>query len=206
MKPLSITLVLFGLLALMQPAYQLDLPGALLGIVVLLCAVTTFRSTEISSFLRIFVGIFSTETIVFGLVVLAGRAGLWPANYAEYLPPESLPLTVAIFSIIVYLVAQSGSVGQITRIADRYFNAEEAGRARVWPFRPFTALERRIGVAMVALLVLINQAQVGIIVRLNFFKSRLVQCHSKPRCSYFLASAAVCLYAFCFRTCGDDSH
>ena len=56
MKPLSITLVLFGLLALMQPAYQLDLPGALLGIVVLLCAVTTFRSTEISSFLRIFVG------------------------------------------------------------------------------------------------------------------------------------------------------
>jgi hypothetical protein len=31
MKPLSITLVLFGLLALIQPAHQLDLPGALLG-------------------------------------------------------------------------------------------------------------------------------------------------------------------------------
>ena len=108
MKPLSITLVLFGLLALIQPAHQLDLPGALLGIVVLFCAVTTFRSTAISSFLKIFVGIFSIETIVFGLAVLAGRAGLWPANYAEYLPPESLPLTVAIFSIIVYLVAQSG--------------------------------------------------------------------------------------------------
>ena len=117
MKPLSITLVLFGLLALMQPAHQLDLPGALLGIVVLFCAVTTFRATQISSFLKIFVGIFSIETIVFGLAVLAGGAGLWPANYAEYLPPESLPLTVAIFSIIVYLVAQSGSVGQITRIA-----------------------------------------------------------------------------------------
>ena len=173
MKPLSITLVLFGLLALVQPAHQLDLPGALLGIVVLFCAVTTFRSTQISSFLKIFVGIFSTETIVFGLAVLAGRAGLWPANYAEYLPPESLPLTVAIFSIIVYLVAQSGSVGQITRIADRYFNAEEAGRARVWPFRPFTALKRRIGVAMVVFLVLINQAQVGITVRLSFFNRDL---------------------------------
>ena len=110
MKPLSVTLVLFGVLALVQPARQLDLPGALFGVVVLLCAVTTFRSTEISSFLRIFVGIFSTEAIVFGLAVLAGRAGLWPANYVEYLPPESLPLTVAIFSIIVYLVAQSGSV------------------------------------------------------------------------------------------------
>ena len=106
MKPLSVTLVLFGVLALLQPARQLDLPGALLGVVVLLCAATTFRSTAISSFLKIFVGIFSTETIVFGLAVLAGRAGLWPADYAEYLPPESLPLTVAIFSILVYVVAQ----------------------------------------------------------------------------------------------------
>ena len=173
MKPLSVTLVLFGVLALVQPARQLDLPGTLLGIVVLLCAATTFRSRAISSFLKIFVGIFSTETIVFGLAVLAGRAGLWPADYAEYLPPESLPLTVAIFSILVYLVAQSGMVRQIMRIADRYFNAEEAGRARVWPFRPFTSLERRIGVAMVVFLVLINQAQVGIIVRLNFFNRDL---------------------------------
>ena len=83
MKPLSVTLVLFGLLALVQPARQLDIPGALFGIVVLLCAATTFRSTAISSFLKIFVGIFSTETIVFGLAVLAGRAEFWPADYAE---------------------------------------------------------------------------------------------------------------------------
>jgi len=61
MKSLSVTLVLFGVLALLQPARQLDLPGALLGVVVLLCAATTFRSTAISSFLKIFVGIFSTS-------------------------------------------------------------------------------------------------------------------------------------------------
>jgi vitamin B12/bleomycin/antimicrobial peptide transport system ATP-binding/permease protein len=173
MKPLCISLVLFGLLALVQPAHQLDLPGAMLGIVVLLCAATTFRSSGISSFLKIFVGIFSAETIVFGLAVLAGRAGLWPTIYAEYLPPESLPLTVAIFSIIVYVVAQFGTVGQITRIADRYFTADEVHSAHVWPFGPFTTLERRLGMAMVVFLVLINQAQVGIIVRLNFFNRDL---------------------------------
>jgi vitamin B12/bleomycin/antimicrobial peptide transport system ATP-binding/permease protein len=144
MKPLSISLVLFGLLALVRPAHQLDLPGAVLGIVVLLCAATTFRSSGISSFLKIFVGIFSAETIVFGLAVLAGRAGLWPTIYAEYLPPKSLPLTVAIFSIIVYVVAQFGTVGQITRIADRYFTADEVHSAHVWPFGPFTTLERRL--------------------------------------------------------------
>ena len=173
MKPLSVILALFGLLTVVQPARQFDLAGALLGIVVLLCAVATFRSTAISSFLKIFVGIFSTETIVFGSAVFAGRIGLWPSDYAEYQPPESLPLTVAIFSIIVYLVAHSGAVGQIMRIADRYFNADEHNRARVWPFQAFTAPERRIGVAMVVFLVLINQAQVGIIVRLNFFNRDL---------------------------------
>jgi putative ATP-binding cassette transporter len=169
MKLLSICVALFGLLALVQPAIEMNFSNALLGVVALLCAVTTFKSTAISSFLKIFVGIFSTETIVFGLAILAGRAGLWPADYAQYLPPESLPLTVAIFSILVYLVAQLRTVQQVMRIADRYFNADEIAQARVWPFRPFTALERRIAVAMVVVLVLINQAEVGIMVRLNFF-------------------------------------
>ncbi len=169
MKKLSIAVALFGLLALSQFAIKMDVSRALLGGVALLCAFTTSRSVTISSFLKIFVGIFSTETIVFGLAVLAGRVGLWPTDYAEYLPPDSLPLTVAIFSVLVYVVAQFGTVGQIMRIADRYFNASETGRARIWPFRPFTALERRIAVAMIVFLVVINQAEVGIVVRLNFF-------------------------------------
>ena len=82
MKPLSIGVVLFGLLALVQPAIKMDLAGALLGGVVLICAATTFWSAAISSFLKIFVAIFSTETIVFGLAVAAGRAGFWPTAYA----------------------------------------------------------------------------------------------------------------------------
>ena len=87
------------------------------------------------------------------------------------MPPESLPLAVAIFSILVFVVAQFGTVQQIMRIADRYFNAAEPGQARIWPFRPFTAMERRIAVAMVVFLVLINQAEVAIIVRLSFFNA-----------------------------------
>jgi vitamin B12/bleomycin/antimicrobial peptide transport system ATP-binding/permease protein len=173
MKLLSVSVALFGVLALAQPAIDLDLPGALLGGVVLICAATTFRSTTISSFLRIFVAIFSTETIVFGLAVLAGRAGLWPAAYAQYVPPESVPLTVAMFSILVYVVAQFDTVKQIMRIADRYFNADDPGRARIWPFYPYTSPERRIAVAMVVFLVLINQAEVAIMVRLNFFNRDL---------------------------------
>lgn len=169
MKPLSLCVALFAVAALLLSQATGDVMTAALGAVAVVCAVTTFKSTAISTFLKIFVGIFSVETIVFGLAVLAGRAELWPSSYAEYLPPDSLPLTVAVFSILVYAVAQIGTVRQITHIADRYFNAEERNRARIWPLPPYVAMERRIAAAMVVFLVLLNQAEVGITVRLNFF-------------------------------------
>ena len=169
MKPLSLGVALFGLLALVVAGTGNDATMAVLGVTALLCAFTTFRSTTISTFLTIFIDIFSTETLVFGLAVLAGKVEVWPAAYAEYLPPESLPLTVAIFSILVYVIAHLQVVQQLTRVAALYFDASEQAKARLWPFRPFTATERRIAVAMVVFLVLINQAQVGITVRLSFF-------------------------------------
>jgi vitamin B12/bleomycin/antimicrobial peptide transport system ATP-binding/permease protein len=168
MKALSLGVALFGLVALIQPAMHANVADALLGVVALVCAFTTFRSAGISSFLKILVGIFSTETIVFGLAVVAGRAGAWPLP-ETLLPPDSLPLTVAIFSILVFVAAHARTVRQIMRIADRYFDNDEAGQARIWPFPPFVARERRIAVAMVVFLVLLNQAEVGALLRLSFF-------------------------------------
>jgi putative ATP-binding cassette transporter len=169
MKILSLIAALFGILALVLAQTGRDLSAAVLGGVALMCALTTFRSTSTSSFLKIFVSIFSTETIVFGFAVLAAREGLWPKAYADYVPPDSLPLTVAIFSMLVYFVARLPVLRQILRIADRYYEATERGGARIWPFAPYSAPERRIAVAMVVFLVLVNQVQVGITVRLSFF-------------------------------------
>jgi vitamin B12/bleomycin/antimicrobial peptide transport system ATP-binding/permease protein len=169
MKPLSIGVGLFGILALAVAITGEDATSAVLGAAALLCAFATFNSATISSFLKILIGIFSTETIVFGVAVLAGKVGLWPSDYEEYLPPVSLPMAVAIFSLLVYLVAQIKVVRQITGIADRYFNATDRTEARIWPLRPFTATERRVAVAMVVFLVLINQAEVGTNLRLSFY-------------------------------------
>jgi vitamin B12/bleomycin/antimicrobial peptide transport system ATP-binding/permease protein len=169
MKPLSIAVALVGLIALVQPVKDMNLGATLLGVVVLISAWTTYRSARISSFLKIFVAIFSGETIIFGLAVVVARAGYWPGYFAAELPPESLPLTVAIFAILVYAVAHLRTVEQIMRVADRYFDAGETARARIWPFPAYTSLERRIAAAMVVFLVVINQAEVAITVRLNFF-------------------------------------
>ena len=140
-----------------------------LGAVAALCAATTYLSRNISSFLKIFVAIFSIETIVFGLMVLGGELRLWPESYIDYLPPQSVTLTVAIFSILVYSVSHISVIRNITDIADRYFNTSDGTRARIWPFPPFQTRERSLAIAMVVFLVLVNQAQVGITVRLSFF-------------------------------------
>ncbi|WP_298104331.1 ABC transporter ATP-binding protein/permease [Bradyrhizobium sp.] len=173
MKPLSIGVALFGILALVQPVIERDASGALLGVAMLLCAAATLRSIAISSFLRIFVGIFCTETILFGAAATADHAGLWPVELLRYRPPLTLPLTVAAFAILVYVVARFDAVRQITQIADRYFDADELGHARVWPFRRFRARERHVAIALVVVLVLLNQAEVAVLVRLNFFNRDL---------------------------------
>jgi putative ATP-binding cassette transporter len=134
-----------------------------------LSAFTTYRSRAIPTFLQIFAAIFAAETVIFGTVFLAAQTGLWPASLEAYELPESLPLTVAIFGILVHAISFIPVVRSMTRIADRYFDTSAETRARIWPFPAFGARERRLAIAMVVLLVVINQAQVGMNLRLSFF-------------------------------------
>lgn len=133
------------------------------------CAYTTYRSRKISTFLRIFAAIFAAETVIFGVVFLTANAGLWPVSMSDYEIPVSLPLTVAIFGILVYAISFIPVVRAMMDIADRYFNTSDLTRARIWPFPSFGIRERRLAILMVVLLVVINQAQVGMTLRLSFF-------------------------------------
>ncbi|MGH6799816.1 MAG: ABC transporter ATP-binding protein/permease, partial [Methylocella sp.] len=134
-----------------------------------LCAFTTYHSRTISTFLQIFAAVFAAETVIFGTVFLIAQTGLWPASLEGYELPVSLPLTVAIFGILVYTISFISVVRSMTRIADRYFDTSAETRARIWPFPAFAAHERGVAIAMVVLLVVINQAQVGMSLRLSFF-------------------------------------
>src|ERR1700738_4283145 len=108
-----------------------------------LCAFTTYRSRAISTFLQIFAAISAAETVIFGTVFLAAQTGLWPASLEDYELPESLPLTVAIFGILVHAISFIPVVRSMTRIAARYFDTSAESRARIWPFPAFSARERR---------------------------------------------------------------
>src|SRR5579863_2381141 len=166
MKILAISVAIFGVAAALVAVKTGDMTTALLAATTLICAYTTYKSQHISSYLKIFVAVFAVEVIAFGVFCLVEALHLWPASWADYAIPESLPLTVALFAITVYLTSFIPLVRAMMRIADRYFDARDMTTARIWPFPPFRGLERKVAAAMVVFLVLINQAEVGINIRL----------------------------------------
>jgi putative ATP-binding cassette transporter len=134
----------------------------------LIAAWCCWRSAPISIFLKIFIALFSVETVIFGLGVFAARFGYWPKLLAEAQLPPTLPLTVSVFAILVFAVSHLPVVRRLTRIADRFFHAANPTVAKTGFIR-FKTTERALATGMVVFLVLINQAQVAISVRLNFF-------------------------------------
>ncbi len=169
MRKLSVAVAVFAFLALAVGTQKGDTETLLLAAGSLICAYTTLRAEGISSFLKIFIGIFSTEVVLFGAVRLIEIEGYWPDRLKDYTLPESMALTVAVFSILVFAVSRIGVVREMTRIADLYFDANDKVQARLWPFPAFTTHANKVAIAMIVLLVLINQGQVGITVRLSFF-------------------------------------
>ncbi|WID95897.1 ABC transporter ATP-binding protein/permease [Bosea vestrisii] len=140
-----------------------------LGVVGLLLAFATFRSTSIPFFLKIFSGIFGTEYVIFGAGALLAQLGLWPTAWQAAAPPASLGTTVAVFGILIYLVSFVPVVQRIARIASPYFESSEPQIANLGPFGRYRMRLGTFAVALVVFLIVLNQAQVGISLRINFF-------------------------------------
>ena len=75
--------------------------------------------------MKIFVSIFSTETIVFGCLFLLAEFDMWPAALHGFEMPNSVALTVALFSILVYALSHMKVVRAMTNIADRFFQSSD---------------------------------------------------------------------------------
>ena len=140
-----------------------------IGAVGLMLALTTFRSPPISPFLRVFSTIFAVEYVVTAAAYVAVQAGWWPPSFSELAPPASLPITVAIFGLLLHLISFIPVIRQITRLADPYFVTNERGDLQIGGFGARQVTERRVASSLIVALVVINQLQVGINIRLSFF-------------------------------------
>jgi len=139
------------------------------GVVGLLLALATVRAAAISTFLRILSKLFAAEFTLLALAYAVGALGLWPAALGEVLPPASLCITIAVFGLIVYGISFIPVIRQITRLADKYFDAPEDIDVPTGLFGIRRMRERHLATGLIMALVLINQLQVGISVRLSFF-------------------------------------
>lgn len=169
MKRLSLAVAIFTLILFALAWKDGDTDTLSLAIVGVLLTAAIWRSVGRSHFLNIFIAIFGTEFIFFGGVLALASEGYWPEILKSVLPPDSLPMTVGIFGIIVHAISYVRGIANMMRIADRYFDASSRITLKPWGMPAFVMSEPILARLFVTSLVLINQAQVGISVRLSFF-------------------------------------
>lgn len=169
MRPLSACVAVIGVLALAAAWQAPDLWTPILGVTALICALTTLLSPAISSFLRILVTIFSTEVVLFGSLSVLRKVGYVPRNILEFIPGDSFAVGAAVFSILIYAISFIPIVRTMMRITDLYFDGPGKIVARIWPLPRMSMMESTMARAMLVFLVTVNQAQVAILVRINYF-------------------------------------
>jgi vitamin B12/bleomycin/antimicrobial peptide transport system ATP-binding/permease protein len=164
--------ILLGLIAVLSfvaGGYKMDGMTLGLGVAAALGAAASWPTIRIPTFLKVMSELFAVETLLLGLVVLAQALGKWPAEYADYAPPRYLPIATALFVVALTLLIRVPFVQRMMRIADPFFEAVTPISIRLWPLPRFSLRQSVYARINVIVLILINQFQVAIGVRLNFF-------------------------------------
>ena len=173
MRKLSLAVGVFALVAAWSGAHLDDNMTLLLAATSLGEAVALWFSGRVSAFLKILMVIFGIETLLFGTVYLSSHLGTWPPALKPFQIPDSLALAVSLFGIAVFLVSRLAVVRKIMALADPYFTTSEVTEAGVWPLPRFKVRLARLAAGMVVFLVLLNQLEVAISVRLSFVNQAL---------------------------------
>jgi putative ATP-binding cassette transporter len=163
------SLAVFAAVALIVGAYEVDSMTILIGIATALAAAASLPRWRSSVFLSILSDIFALETVLFGVAGLVTLLGYWPHAYEEYQLPRYLPLATALFGVLIFAVSHFGFVRRMLVITDPFFAARTPISIRPWPLRRMIWRQSLYARVNVIFLILINQFQVALGVRLNFF-------------------------------------
>jgi putative ATP-binding cassette transporter len=164
-----LSLAAFAVLALIVGAYEEDAMMLVIGVASAVGAVASLPRWRISTFLAILADLFAFETILFGLADIVALLGYWPEAYAAYSLPRYLPLATALFGVAIFGISHFAFVRRMMALTDPFFEAQTPISIRPWPL-PRMALRQSLYARInIFFLILINQFQVALGVRLNFF-------------------------------------
>ncbi len=161
---------LFAVLALIVGGFEREGMTIGLGVASALGAAASWPALRIPTFLKMMSELFAVETVIFGLVSLAVALGAWPASFAEYAPPNYLPIATALFVVALTLVSFVPFVQRMMRIADPFFEARTPIALKPWPLGQRLMRQDAYGRTCIYFLILVNQFQVALGVRLNYFQ------------------------------------
>jgi vitamin B12/bleomycin/antimicrobial peptide transport system ATP-binding/permease protein len=165
-----LSLAAFAILALAVGGFERDGMTLLIGFASAAAAVASLPRWKLSTFLTILSDLFAIETVLFGLADIIVLIGYWPAAYEEYSPPRYLPLATALFVLAIFAVSHFRIVRKMMTIADPFFAARTPISIRPWPLPPMIVRQDLYARINVYFLILINQFQVAIALRFNFFQ------------------------------------
>ena len=166
-----LSLAVFAVLALVIGAYEESGMTILIGFVSALAAVASLPRWRLSTFLTILSELFVVETRDLRRSPTSWRCSAdWPKAYAEYQPPTYLPLATAIFVLAIFGVSHFGMVRRMMGIADPFFEARTPISIRPWPLPRMIARQDIYARINIWFLILINQFQVALALRFNFFQ------------------------------------
>jgi vitamin B12/bleomycin/antimicrobial peptide transport system ATP-binding/permease protein len=164
-----LSLAAFAVLALLIGAYKEDGMMLLIGVASALAAFASLPRFRTSIFLSVLSDIFAAETILFGLADIVSLTGYWPEAYSDYSLPRYLPLATALFGVVIFGISYFPFVQNMLRITDPFFAARTPISIHPWPLPPIALRQSLYARINVIFLILINQFQVAIGVRVNFF-------------------------------------
>ncbi len=165
-----LSLAVFAAVALVVGAYEEDSMTLLIGGASALAALASLPAWKLSTFLTVLCELFAFETVLFGLLDLIALLGFWPHAYAEYELPRYLPLATALFILVVFGVSHFRLVRKMMTIADPFFAARTPISIHPLPVRPIIVRQDLYARVNVFFLILINQFQVALALRFNFFQ------------------------------------
>src|SRR5271166_4920470 len=165
-----LSLAVFAAVALVVGAYEEDSMTLLIGGASASAALASLPAWKLSTFLTALCELFAFETVLFGVLDLIALLGFWPHAYAEYELPRYLPLATALFILVVFGVSHFRLVRKMMTIADPFFAARTPISIHPLPVRPIIVRQDVYARVNVFFLILINQFQVALALRFNFFQ------------------------------------
>jgi len=172
MFPIAIAAALAAtVLAGARVAGWIDLPPYVL-VLTLVAAGIAWLSRPTSTLIRAIIGFLVVWHLSALAILLLNEAGAMPGALEPYLPTRASILLSVIFAIAVYGLSFVGTIRQITKLADPFFETRDEGVIHL-PFgRSIRMQERFIAHGLLYILLAINIAQVLATVLLNQWNNR----------------------------------